>query len=347
MSGMQNMRVHLVGSIGLDTVEEVFATVGKVLGDCLRRIPDGEVGGRRLWISWQYPLLRASTYLRPDPSGAVRPTNRFPLLTLAEGVAPSDIRFGELGYAREARASYLDFVAARQNGELPQDIRFQVCLPTPFAVVSSVVTAEALPAVEAAYERAMIAEVAALARHVPHHDLCIQWDLCNETIVWDGQRTDAVPRADEPAPALLARMQRLCAAVPDDVELGLHLCYGDFAGRHFVEPTDAAKMVAFANALTQTIGHKLAYVHMPVPIGRTDDAFHRPFADLKLGAGTELFLGLVHAADGVEGVRARIAVAARYAPPFGIATECGMARARSRDTVLTLLKIHAEICLGN
>jgi hypothetical protein len=48
------MRVHLVGSIGLDTVEEVFRTVGKLLGPYLRRIPDGEVGGRKLWISWQY-----------------------------------------------------------------------------------------------------------------------------------------------------------------------------------------------------------------------------------------------------------------------------------------------------
>src|SRR5262245_66677761 len=102
------MKVHLVGSIGLDTVEEIFRTVGTLLGPHLSRGPDGEGGGRRLLISWQYPLLRASAYLRPDPSGAVRVTNRFPLLTLAEGVAPADLRFGELGYAREARASYLD-----------------------------------------------------------------------------------------------------------------------------------------------------------------------------------------------------------------------------------------------
>ena len=61
------MDVHLVGSIGLDTVDEVFATVGNMLGPHLHRIPDGEVGGRKLWISWQYPLLRASAFLRPDP----------------------------------------------------------------------------------------------------------------------------------------------------------------------------------------------------------------------------------------------------------------------------------------
>jgi hypothetical protein len=339
--------VHLVGSIGLDTVDDVFRTVGGLLGPYLRRVPDGEVGGRKLWISWQYPLLRASTFLRPDPSGAVRPTNRFPLLTLADGIGPGDVRFGELGYAREARASYLDFVAARDAGELPAHVRFQVSLPTPFAVVSSVVIADALPAVEAAYERTMIAEVGALCHHVPHRDLCIQWDLCNEMIIWDGQRTGAVPHADEPREKLLSRMQRLCAGIPDDVEIGLHLCYGDFAGRHFVEPQDAAKMVEFANALAKTIRHKLAYIHMPVPVERSDEAFHRPLRGLELAAGTELFLGVVHASDGVEGARERIAAASRYAPTFGIATECGMARARSEEMVRTLLKIHADLCAGS
>jgi len=339
------VHAHLVGSIGLDTVDEVFRTVGEVLGPYLRRVPDGEVGGRKLWISWQYPLLRASVFLRPDPSGAIRPTNRFPLLTFADGVAPAEVRFGELGYAREARASYLDFVAAREAGVLPKGIRFQVCLPTPFAVVSSVVVPAALPAVEAAYERAMIAEVAALDRHIPHCDLCIQWDVCNEMVVWDGQASDAVP-AGVPRKDLIARMQRLSAAVPTDVELGLHLCYGDFGARHFVEPKDAGKMVEFANALARASQHKLAYIHMPVPIERSDDAFHKPLADLALGNGTELFLGLVHAKDGVAGTKARVAAARRYAPKFGIATECGMARARSEQTVRTLLKIHADICAG-
>ena len=197
-SPLPSRHVHLVGSIGLDTVEDVFHAVNTRVGRYLRRVPDGEVGGRKLWISWQYPLLRASTFLRPDPSGAVRPTNRFPLLTLAEGVSPTDVHFGELGYAREARASYLDFVAARERGELPKGVRFQVALPTPFAVVSSVVVADALPIVEAAYEHAMIAEVAALCRHIPHRDLCIQWDVCNEMVIWDGQVTDAVPCAGEP-----------------------------------------------------------------------------------------------------------------------------------------------------
>src|SRR5690348_14865192 len=121
--------VHLVGSIGLETVEEVFQTVGQQLGRRLRRIPDGEPGPRRLWVSFQYPLLRVSPFLRPDPGGAVRKTSGFPLLCLADDVAAHDLRFGELGYAREARTSYQDFLAARARGDIARDVRFQVCLP--------------------------------------------------------------------------------------------------------------------------------------------------------------------------------------------------------------------------
>lgn len=341
---MAQRTAHLVGSIGLGTVDEVFQVVGKTLGPFLRRIPDGEVGGRRLWISWQYPLLRSQPFLMPDPSGAVRPTNRFALLTLDPGFDPTQIKFGELGYAREARASYLDFLSARERGDIPAGVRFQVCLPTPFAVVSSVVVKQSLPAVEAAYERAMIAEVAALCRHLPHHDLCIQWDVCNEMVIWDGQETGGAPRTDEPREEFLSRIHRLLAAVPPDVEVGIHLCYGDFGGKHFVEPKDATAMVEFANAIAAAAPRPLSYIHMPVPIERDDDKFHAPFRELKLPVETELYLGLIHAKDGVSGARKRMAVASRYAPPFGVATECGMARARTEDTVRTLLDIHAEIC---
>jgi hypothetical protein len=123
VSSVQNTfapeRVHLVGSIGLNSVEEIFRTVGQRLGRRLKRVPDGEIGGRRLWISWQYPLLRASPFLVPDPSGAVHKLSRFPILCLAEGAKPEGIDFGELGYAREARVSYEDFCAARKRRDLP------------------------------------------------------------------------------------------------------------------------------------------------------------------------------------------------------------------------------------
>jgi hypothetical protein len=33
----------------------------------------------------------------------------------------------------------------------------------------------------------MLREVENLCRAVPHEDLCIQWDLCIEMVMWDGR----------------------------------------------------------------------------------------------------------------------------------------------------------------
>jgi len=335
-------QVHLVGSIGLDSVEEVFRTVGKMLGHRLKRVPDGEPGSRRLWVSFQYPFLRSSPFLRPDPSGAVRKTSGFPLLCLAQGIDPTELRFGELGYAREARASYLDFCSARSRGELPSHVRFQVCLPTPMGVIYAFCTAPDLLTIEPAYEQAMLREVEAICRAIPHDDLCIQWDFCHEMIIWDGQPHDMLPRVRASKDEIIARMVRICAPVPAAVELGFHLCYGDFGARHFIEPRDSGKMVEVANALARSVQHEIAYIHLPVPMARTDDDYFRPLQELRLSPTTELYLGLVHAADGVEGTRRRISVARRYVKAFGIATECGMARARTQRVVETLLGIHME-----
>jgi hypothetical protein len=332
-------KVHLVGSIALDTVEDVFRVTGQLLGRRLKRVPDGEPGGRRLWISWQYPLLRANAYLQIDTM-ALGQAGMFPKLRLAEGVRPDEIRFGELGYAREARASYQDFLAAKARGELPATTRFQVSLPTPMAVVVPFCMPSDAPVIERAYEKAMLDEVARLCRAIPHQDLAIQWDVCIEMVIWDGQLAARYPKEGTSKPDIIARLQRLAAAVPADVELGFHLCYGDLDAKHFVEPVDAGKMVELANALVAAIPRPIAFLHMPVPIARSDDAFFQPMRALALAPQTDLYLGLVHA-DGTDGIKKRAAAASRYVTGFGIATECGIARQRTPELVTRLLEIHA------
>jgi methionine synthase II (cobalamin-independent) len=332
-------RVHFVGSIALDSVEEVFRTLGSTLGNRLQRVPDGEPGGRRLWISWQYPLLRAQPFLKADP--AADNITGFSPLSLADDAKPSEVRFGELGYAREARASYLDFLAAKQRGELPAKARFQVSLPTPFAVIYPFCSAADESVIETAYEKAMLREVEAICRAIPHHDLCIQWDVCIEMVLWDGRLPYMRnPFKDLPS-EVIKRMKRLAAAIPDDVEMGFHLCYGDWDAKHFIEPLDAAKLVEVANALTSALTREIAYVHMPVPINRADDAYFEPLKELRLSPRTELYLGVVHG-DGIDATKMRIATAARYAANFGIATECGIARCRTSNQVRSLLEVYAR-----
>ncbi len=335
------MNIHLVGSIGLDSVEEVFSTVGKLLGSHVKRVPDGEPGPRRLWVSFQYPLLRSSPYLRPDPSGEVRPTNKFPKLCLAEGVQPEEVSFGELGYAREAKGSYLDFCAARERGDIPAGVRFQVCLPTPMGVIYAFCTARDVVAIDAAYERSMIREVERICAAIPHRDLCIQWDFCHEMLILDGQPQDHFPLLKASEGDIMLRMGRLGAAVPAGVELGVHLCYGDFAAKHINEPKDMRPMVTVANAMVKAVARRIDYIHMPVPIGRSDEPYYAPLRDLNFS--NELYLGVVHAGDGAEGTRKRMAAASKFAPKFGIACECGIARARKPELVKRILEIHAEV----
>jgi hypothetical protein len=193
-----------------------------------------------------------------------------------------------------------------------------------------------------AYEAAMLREVDALCAAIPKHDLAIQWDVCIEMVMWDGGSPTmaAFPGMEQ---VFAQSFARLGAAVAPEVDLGFHLCYGDLDAIHFVQPRDAAKMVEFAHLLMRSVTRPIQWLHMPVPIERTDDAFYAPLRDFALPMGCELYLGLVHARDGVEGTRRRIAVAQCHAPDFGIATECGIARARRPELVRQLLEIHAGV----
>ncbi len=331
--------VHFVGSIGLDTVDEVFAAIGETVKPYIKRCPDGEVGGRRLWVSYQYPVLRSTGFLQVVSDTAI-PGLGFCTLKLRDGTKSEDIHFGELGYAREARISYQDFKAARERGVLPKEARFQVSLPTPLAVIGAFVNAPDVPRVLPEYERAMVREVERIAKAIPHRDLAIQWDVCVEMIQWDG-RFPGLPPFPGMEAVFAGQFARLGAAVPQDVELGFHLCYGDMDAKHFVDPIDTTKIVELANLIMKNVGRAVQWIHLPVPINRDDEAYFAPLKDLKRGPATEIYLGLVHLKDGVDGARRRMQAARKVVKDFGIATECGIARARTPDMAREIMAIHA------
>ena len=97
-----------------------------------------------------------------------------------------------------------------------------------------------------------------------------------------------------------------------------------------------------ANLIARHVPRPIAWMHRPVPIDRSDDAFFAPLRELRLGPETELYLGLVHARDGVEGTMTRIAAASRVVEPFGIASECGISRGRNPRLALDFIKTYAE-----
>jgi hypothetical protein len=136
--------------------------------------------------------------------------------------------------------------------------------------------------------------------------------------------------------------------VPGDVELGLHLCYGDYQGEHLRQPEDCRACVDILNPAIAAIDRSIEWVHIPVPIERDDDAYFAPLDELRLGDETELYLGLLHLRDGVAGAQRRIATARRHAGAFGVATECGMGRRSperggNEDGARELLRLHAAV----
>jgi hypothetical protein len=335
--------VHLVGSFPLENNTAVFTLASTVLGRHLRRLPDGETGERKGWIRWQGLIIRAMPQLEQGAvMGGIGGTYGNHLLyQLRPGVKAGDIQFPSLGYSAAALASYAEFIRLKQEGLIPLEVRFEVCLPTPLAPTFMLIVPEDQPAVEAAYEARMLAELDEILAAIPAQDLAIQWDTAVEFAVLEGLIETHLTRVEE---EILTRLVRLGNHVPADVELGFHLCYGNAGHRFFKEPEDMSKLVSIANGLAAGLARPLTWVHMPVPRNRTDEAYYAPLRELRLAAETELYLGLVHLTDGVKGTQQRIKAARKVAPriDFGVATECGLGP-RPAETIPELLQIHAAV----
>src|SRR5437764_12612551 len=115
MAEKQPTGVHLVGSVPLEDSEAVFRTASEIMGDRLRRIPDGETGKRSIWIVFQIDVLAANPLLEivpPNPD-VYAP---LPQIRLRAGADPAQLRFANLGYAQAALASYATFVRLKREG---------------------------------------------------------------------------------------------------------------------------------------------------------------------------------------------------------------------------------------
>ncbi|ASK66651.1 hypothetical protein CFK39_13465 [Brachybacterium avium] len=343
----QTRGAHLTGSVNYDDAETTMRTVAEILGGHVRRIPDGEVGKRFHWIMFQPDVLGEAQGIErvgeePIPFGAgldIRP------LRLASGVEPAHIDLPPLGYAAAAEEAYALFTRLRQEGVIPAGTRFQVSLPTPVAVISSFFRGEDRAAFELVYADALLGELEQILEDIPHSDLAIQWDVASEMGIlegasgygsvmdhwWTGGVLDGIA----------VRLAALIDSVPSEVEVGMHLCYGDAGEKHFVEPVDTANLVRVANAVIDSAARELSWLHLPVPIDRDDEAYFAPLAELD--AVAELYLGLVHREDGADGARRRLAAALpALRQDIGVATECGIGRA-PEGTTEGILRTHAEV----
>jgi hypothetical protein len=322
-------RIHLIGSVPLPDCETVFRGVGGELGPYLRRLPDGETGERGRWIFFQNSMLRAHPAMEEDPTEPpfrlvqwdgklIRETMR---LRFKPGVDPDSVAF-DTGYDRAATASYDTFSRLRREGVIPQHIRFQVCLPTPMASGYMYVSPKAREAYLRVYERALLGALRRTVAAIPPTDLAIQWDVCQEVLVFENYFAE---RPSNYKAEIFAELGRLGDAVPETIEMGYHLCYGSPQDEHLVQPKDMAILVDIMNGIGDAVRRPINFLHAPVPKPRTDDAYFAPLSGWRRRPETRLYLGLIHF-DDRPGDAKRIAAAHRVIADFGIASECGWGR---------------------
>jgi hypothetical protein len=344
--------LHLVGSIPYDTVEEVFASFGATLGPHLHTMPDGEVGPRSHWISrvhYQvfalHPDIEVTRY--PAKDGDVE--HLFPRgphdswkFRVKDGVTA--IRFGDpgwrLGYARDALNSYFVFRTMRDAGKIAWHLRFQVSIP---AVASAVPPRifdswEDCAIVRRGYEESLRAELQTILARIPAQDLAIQWDCATE--LQDAYNAISGLADDGFEDRNIAPIGRVSKLIPEDVQLGFHLCFGTLGGWPRFEPDDLAGAVRLANAVAAGAERRVDWIHIPA-LPREDEAFYAPLARLD-PKGAKIYLGLVHTMDGYD---ARLAAASKYLSDFGVGAYCGFGRMK-QDELQAVLADHVRAAEG-
>ena len=347
MSRRVDSDLLLVGSLPVDSTDEGFRRGAELFADRVAALPDGESGARGAWVGYDRTTLLEPhpdiTVLAPtgSPTGRARHAYDTARLTVRDGVEA--LRFDAWPRVAETLASWERFAALRADGVIPSHLRFQVGLPFPSSVFTGAFKdayardwALVGPALEDLWARS-IDELLAV---IPAADLALQWDLAYEVIDIEGvvgwTEGDAWERFAGP-------WSRLAPRVPEEVLMGLHLCYGTFPEWPMFEARDMGLIVRMANHAVARAGRPVDWVHLAGPryLRSEDDRFFAPLADLDT-PDSRIFLGIVLPIDGEDGLRRRRTTASRHLADFGVAQYCGMGRQRGEDPAATLRE-HAAV----
>ena len=333
----------LVGSIPLDTAEQVFRHVGAPLGPHLAYMPDGEIGDRRYWIDGiayrvfnGHPELETLHRPAPDAAGVEswRPLGMHDQFQFRVRPGVAQVRFGDpgwrLGYTKDAVGSHFVFRTLQQEGVIPAGVRFQVCLPLTYSAIGLFFPdpadqAKVAPGLTAAFR----AEVAKMVELIPAQELAIQWDLAVENRLVD---TALARDGQAAAEALAARLAEPAAAIapaiPPAVALGYHGCFGTLSGWPSRQPPSLAGTVILLNAMVAASGRRVDFLHFPT-LGSADEEFFAPLDRLKCG-GSRVYLGAVHHMHDRDGLHRQLETTRRHLANFGVAAPCGFGRAPER-----------------
>ena len=340
MSARVTSDLLLVGSLPADSAESAFRAASELFGNMVFALPDGETGARAAWVGYERERL-----VRPHPDVEIvavteSPTDiprhayETPVFKIRDGV--TDLRWESWPRIDEAVASYGLFRELRQEGAIPDQVRFQVCLPFPSSALNGFKAdfAADYPVAERAFEDLVAREIERLTSEIPAADLAIQWDVCYEVLDLEGVLAWTADGAWERFAGPVARLTPL---IPDEVFVGYHLCYGTFPEWPMYEARDMSLLVRMANHAASHSGRAVDWFHLAGPryLRSEDDSFFRPLSDLSPG-DARVYLGIVLPLDGIPGLKRRQATASRYLTDFGVAMYCGFGRQPGTDGMETM-----------
>jgi hypothetical protein len=107
--------------------------------------------------------------------------------------------------------------------------------------------------------------------------------------------------------------------------MGFHWCYGTWGGWPMKDMADLGLCVRMTREALDRIDRPVDYVHMPA-LKHPEPEFFAPLTQLDDAGDLDVYLGIVHHTDGVDGFRERMSMARRYRARFGIGSVCGYGR---------------------
>jgi hypothetical protein len=345
MARRVNSELLLVGSLPAASTEAAFRAGARHFGDLVFALPDGETGPRAAWVGYERERLARPN---PDvvvveetasPTGIPRHAYETPVFAVRDGVEA--LRWETWPRIDDALASYAVFRRLRDEGAIPDGLRFQVGLPFPASAMNAFKAdyGRDFPKAARGFEELVERELARLCAAIPPEELAIQWDCAYETQDIEGVLAWTAGDAWERWTGPVSRLARL---IPEEVLVGYHVCYGTFPEWPMYEPHDMTVPVRMANFAVAESGRRVDWLHLAGPryLRSEDERFFAPLRELEPG-DARVFLGIVLPIDGVPGLRRRHATARRFLDDFGVAMYCGFGRQPGRDGEETLRE-HAE-----
>lgn len=339
--------VHVNGSVNLRSTETVMRQLAAHIPS-LTRIPDGETEPeeRKGFMNFLLDKFKEAEGLKvvaPEPGRPMEIASE--QVILVDGVSPSQIQWPEIGYAAYYKQSWAVFHSLQLEGVIGPNVRFQVQFPTPLACVTAFVDRKDALAVLPSFEDALLSDLDKLLADVPPDKIAVQWDLPVEIGALESPEYFAISDS-QTVSTIASGLARSINHVPQDIPVGMHLCYGDAGHRHWKEPTSLRTQVSLINALANRVERPMNWAAFTVPQYAKDGDFFSPLETLT-PLLLEPYLALVpyhpqKQEPGTTDEQIRLVKKYLRGRQWGICTECGLSQITPEE-MPGILALHMSI----